>query len=99
MKKIIMLLVCLFLSDTASAYNRASDKSIKNIRVRPNIAYVKFEGCARYTRISLINDYYKSMLSVALTAAAAGKKVEVVFQNNESCATTEPLIEYIDVKF
>lgn len=99
MKKLLILFVFLFLSDTVSAYNRASDKSIENIRVRPNIAYVKFEGCARYTRISLINDYYKSMLSVALTAAAAGKKVEVVFQNNESCATTEPLIEFIDVKF
>lgn len=99
MKKIIIMLVCLFLSDTASAYNRAAGKTIENIRVRPSVAYVKFEGCARYTRITLINDYYKSMLSVALTAAAAGKKVEVVFQNNASCANTEPLIEFIDVKF
>ena len=39
------------------------------------------------------------MLSVALTAAAAGKKVDVAFQNNASCANTEAQIEYIDVKF
>ncbi|WP_276754498.1 hypothetical protein [Pseudoalteromonas marina] len=99
MKKLLILLVFLFLSDTVFAYNRASGKLIENIRVRPMVAFVLFEGCANYTKIYLTNDYYKSMLSVALTAAAAGKKVEVVFQNNASCATTEAQIEYIDVKF
>ena len=79
--------------------NWASGKSIENIRVRPVVAFVLFEGGAMYTKIYLTNDYYKSMLSVALTAAAAGKKVDVAFQNNASCANTEAQIEYIDVKF
>ena len=74
MKKLLILLVFLFLSDTVFAYNRASGKSIENIRVRPMVAFELFEGCAKYTKIYLTNDYYKSMLSVALTAAAAGKK-------------------------
>ena len=56
--------------------NWASGKSIENIRVRPVVALVLFEGCAMYTKIYLTNDYYKSMLSVALPAAAAVKATD-----------------------
>ena len=90
---ILMFLFCFELH----AYTAKSNVGIKNIRVRPGVAYIKFEGCSRYSRVYLTNDYYKAMLSVALTAAVAKKRVSVEFQNKQSCASTEPLINYIDV--
>jgi hypothetical protein len=99
MKKIIIFITLYIFGCEVHAYVAKSNVEIKNIRVRPNVAYVKFEGCARYSRIFLTNDYYKAMLSVALTAAAAKKSVTVEFQNGHSCNSNdiEPLINYIDV--
>ncbi|ESP95251.1 hypothetical protein [Pseudoalteromonas luteoviolacea] len=98
MKKIIALCCLLLSSETVLAYNANSSVEIKNIRVRPTVAYVLFEGCSRYSKIYLSNDYYKSMFSVAMMAAASNKKVAVEFQENKSCASTEPVINYIDIK-
>ncbi|MDK2594844.1 hypothetical protein [Pseudoalteromonas obscura] len=98
MKKVIALCLTLLSSEAAFAYNANPSVEIKNIRVRPTVAYVLFEGCSRYARINLSNDYYKSMFSVAMMAAASNKKVAVEFQENKSCASTEPQINFIDVK-
>ncbi|WP_404395816.1 hypothetical protein [Pseudoalteromonas phenolica] len=97
MKKVALLFTLVLLSFDLNAYTAKSDVEIKNIRVRPSVAYVKFSGCNSYSKIYLTNEYYKAMLSVALTAAAANKKVSVEFQGKQSCANTEPLINYIDV--
>ncbi|AOT09533.1 hypothetical protein [Pseudoalteromonas luteoviolacea] len=97
MKKMIALCFLLLCSEASLAYNAKPSTEIKNIRVRPSVAYVLFEGCSKYARIYLSNDYYKSMFSVAMMAAASNKKVAIEFQENKSCASTEPLINYIDI--
>lgn len=99
MKVFLIGFFILLFSQVAFSYESNSNTKIKNIRVRPTVAYVFFEGCSRYSKIYLTNDYYKAMLSVALTAAAANKSVAVGFAEGQSCASVEPVVSYIDVRF
>ncbi|WP_330925824.1 hypothetical protein [Candidatus Sororendozoicomonas aggregata] len=73
---------------------------IKHVRVRTWVAYIKLEGCAKYSKISLKGEYGKAMYSTALSAAIAGKQVRVGFAEPEGCSgVMEPYVEYIDVPF
>ncbi|MEJ6476231.1 hypothetical protein [Pseudoalteromonas piscicida] len=99
MKKILILCAMFLFSEGAVAHKLLDETEIKNIRVRPTLTYVLFEGCHHYSKIYLRNDYDKSMLSVALTAAAANKKVAVQFLDGKSCSQVETEINFIDVKF
>lgn len=73
--------------------------SVKHIRVRPHVAYVLFDGCQRYSKIYLESEYAKLMMSVALTAGAAGRPVEVQFQDDGGCQNIESTLTYLEVKF
>lgn len=99
MKVFLVGFFTLIFSQVAFSYESNANTKVKNIRVRPTVAYVLFEGCSQYSIIYLTNDYYKAMLSVALTAAAANKSVAVGFTEGQSCASVEPVVSYIDVKF
>lgn len=73
--------------------------SVKNVRVRPHVAYVLFDGCAKYSKIYLESEYAKLMMSVALTAGAAGKPVEVAFQDDGGCQNVESTLTYLEIQF
>lgn len=99
MKVFLVGFFTLIFSQVAFSYESNTNTKVKNIRVRPTVAYVLFEGCSQYSIIYLTNDYYKAMLSVASTATAANKSVAVGFTESQSCASVEPVVSYIDVSF
>jgi hypothetical protein len=71
--------------------------TITNVRVRPNVVYYKLSSCPNYALIYITNDYYKSMVALVLSAAAMGTTVQAWL--NDSCSSTEPSTEYIDVQY
>ncbi len=100
MKKISILLLSLTASVASSVYAAASvnDATITNLRVRPNVTYVKFAECAYYARIYYSNEYYKSMYATALAAFTADKRVDAVFTAGGDCNTAERTFEFLDIK-
>ena len=73
--------------------------NVKNVRVRDYVAYVKLEGCAKYSKIYFNTDYEKAMYSTALAAGVSGKSVRVEFVELDGCDTIESELKYLDIQF
>ncbi|WP_062269289.1 hypothetical protein [Endozoicomonas arenosclerae] len=95
-KKVIIVISMILLSEAVSATDKIKGK-VEKIRVRDWITYIKIEGCNKYSRISLNDEYGKAKYSAALSAASAGLEVEVKFKENDACTLNESELEYIDV--
>ena len=72
--------------------------SIEKIRIRDWVTYIKLQGCPRYSRIYLNDEYGKAMYSAALTAAAASKQVTVFFEDTNGCDVEGKLV-FLEVNF
>jgi hypothetical protein len=75
-----------------------SPVTVDNVRIRKNVAYIKFSGCSFYSKLSLSTEYDKAIYSAALTAGVSKKYVTVEL-DGDNCSTNELEILYIDVKF
>lgn len=72
---------------------------VEKVRIRPSIAFIKFKDCHTYTRVRFNSEYEKAMITTALTAAAAGKRVQVEFTLEDPCSTEESELLYLEVLF
>lgn len=91
-----------FIFFLSSAYSYAGPKvttTIESIRVRPHVSYIMFEGCQKWSLVYLDSEYRKAMISVALVAGSANKEVEVQYEHDDGCNTTESELTYLQIKF
>ncbi len=98
MCKWILIGCAVFSSMPSFAGKTISNAEVTNVRVRQNVAYVKFDQCARYSLIYLQDEYDKVMYSTALAAGAAKLKVRVEFAGDD-CSSSEQRLVYLDVGF
>lgn len=97
-KYIAFFIVCVFMVAPSHSGQVKSNTTIDNVRVKMDVAYVKFSDCSYYSRIYLNSEYEKLMYSSALVAATAGRRVSVEFDGPD-CSASELELVYIDVSF
>ena len=83
---------------TVEAGQVISSTVVEHVRVRPGVAYVKFEACSKYSRVYINTEYDKAMYSTALAAGVGKQSVSVEF-NGPDCSLEELEMLYLDIKF